>query len=112
MRKIVSISIPAHTAKPLAGFWGAALRSRMGHTGPSDVPEMDPPDQVGPSLRFVEGATKVRIDIESDDVAGDTEMLLGFGAVKLEDLDDAGRRGVVLADPHGNELALIARPAT
>ncbi len=55
----------------------------------------------------------VHLDIESVDLAGDAARLGALGGELLTEVNERGRRWLVLRDPAGNELCLVSpRAAT
>ena len=55
---------------------------------------------------------RLHLDLATSDLAAATEQLLALGATRAPDVHEGGDRWVVLRDPEGNELRLIARQST
>lgn len=54
------------------------------------------------------GKSPVHLDIESADLAGDATRLGALGGELLNEVNERGRRWLVLRDPSGNELCLVS----
>ncbi|WP_116114737.1 VOC family protein [Austwickia chelonae] len=107
MVSIASIAIDCYDAQNLAEFWSAVLHADVLH----DADEYVVLDY-SPRLSFqnvpepTPGKNRVHIDIESEDLASDTERIIALGATMIEQVRMNGGRWNVLADPEGNHFCL------
>jgi catechol 2,3-dioxygenase-like lactoylglutathione lyase family enzyme len=99
MRTIV-LDFPSDVHDQALDFWRVALAAdlRRGHTHP-EYHVLDHAAALGPVLvqKLGEGASRIHLDIESDDTEAEVARLLAAGAVEVRRLDD----WVVLRDPGG-----------
>lgn len=51
--------------------------------------------------------SRLHLDLHVDDVDGEAERLVGFGATKVRRLEEFGIHWVVMHDPEGNEFCLV-----
>ena len=126
-RMLLTVVIDCLDPDALVAFWAAALGYR-----PIDVPGLDAyrvllppegPDGVRPAgapvvaLQRVpeprEAKNRVHLDVHPDDLWGQVRALEVLGGRRLGDpvtdlVDVLGTWWIVMADPEGNELCLVA----
>jgi hypothetical protein len=54
---------------------------------------------------------RAHVDLITPDLAGEVDRIVGLGASRLADLEEAGVKWTTLTDPAGNEFDLVAQPA-
>jgi predicted enzyme related to lactoylglutathione lyase len=109
----VSITFDCTDALVVARFWSAVLDRPL-------------PDEASPAYAVLPGApawsfmavpekksgkNRVHVDLDVADVEQAVERLVGLGATRLGDFDEAGYRWATLADPEGNEFDVVV-PST
>lgn len=106
------ICIDAHDATALGGWWAAALGWRQQVDEDGDVVLHAPPG-AGPNWLFLgvpdDKVVKNRIhfDFTPDDQQAEVDRLIALGARRV-DIGQGEQTWVVLADPEGNELCVLA----
>lgn len=123
---IVGVTLDCTDIVVTSKFWREALRYRQQDEGPAaDQPfhALFAPEGVGGlhhlTLQRVpepkSAKNRVHLDLFVDDLATEVARLVTLGALVLEEQPEAddGFASVVMADPEGNELCVVARqPAT
>lgn len=90
-----------------AAFWSAALGRNVdpGHAGHAGRYRMleTPPDEIIVELQRVEHASRVHLDIETDDIPAEVARLEKLGAQVVEHLP----RWVVMQAPSGQRFCVV-----
>ncbi len=100
-------------ADPLgqARFWSEALGLPIKDDANEYFAALDG-GPTGPTWLFLqvpEGKTaknRMHIDLESDDMAGEVQRLVGLGARRVAEKNEYGMTWTVLDDPEGNEFCV------
>ena len=110
-----AIAVDCADPPALAAWWQSVLGGRVEVDDDGDarlladgVPPLD-------FLRVPEPKTvkdRLHLDLATSDLAAATEQVLALGATLAPDVHEGGERWVVLRDPEGNELCLIAPQPT
>jgi hypothetical protein len=53
---------------------------------------------------------RAHVDLITADLSGEADRIVGLGASRLADLEEAGVKWTTLTDPAGNEFDLVAQP--
>lgn len=113
--KVHAITVDSSDAARVARFWSAALErpvdpdagEAFASIGMSD-PGADPPgwlfNQV-PEAKQVKN--RVHVDLAAADLEAEVQRLVGLGAKRVADLEEAGTRWTTLTDPEGNEFDVV-----
>ncbi len=100
----------------LVPFWAAALDYREAEAPPGYAALVPAERGAGPVLLLQQvpeprrGKNRMHLDLHPDDPSAHLARLESLGGTRLGDwldLDSAGVRWLVLADPEGNELCLV-----
>jgi predicted enzyme related to lactoylglutathione lyase len=113
--KVFGVSLDAHDALVVAGFWAAALGRTVAEGADSGNAAVNADPAVPGSRigfhRVPEGKTvknRMHFDLITTDFDAEVDRLAGLGATKLNEIKDGPRHWVTLADPEGNEFDVIA----
>ena len=89
-------------------FWSRALGYPPGEPGPPDDPRYRPlrapPDEVQVELQRVDHASRVHIDIETDDIDAEVARLKELGATEVARV----RGWCVMQAPSGHRFCVVA----
>ena len=111
---VIDCSDPA----ALLPFWTSALGYREA-AAPSGYAALVPPERDGRPVVLLQAVpepksvkNRVHLDVHPDDPHAHVELLESLGASRLgdwveEEVDTAGVRWLVMADPDGNELCVV-----
>ncbi|NIS90705.1 MAG: VOC family protein [Woeseiaceae bacterium] len=106
--RFAGIIIDCHTddLQAAADFWSAALGYETGGSDGGKYIELEPPDR-DPYIEVqkVDHASRVHIDIESDDVEAEVRRLESLGAKRMESV----RTWVVMEAPDGQRFCVVRR---
>lgn len=111
--RLVALVVDAVDPPGLAGFWAEALGWAVDGTGTGLVPDAVTTFAIEfrPTTVPKAGRNRIHLDLTTtslDDQQSSVERLLGLGATHLDVGQGPEDTHVVLADPEGNELCLIA----
>ena len=99
----IGFEVRTGDGQPYVTLSGSTLRRPLNHLTLQRVPE--------PKT----AKNRLHLDLFAGDVAAEAERLVGLGATELsrvpEDATGSDLLMVILADPEGHELCVIARPA-
>jgi hypothetical protein len=105
MRTVV-LDYPSDVHDTACDFWAVALaaHARVGHEYP-EYHVLEHPAALGPVMvqRLVEGPSRIHLDLETDDPAGEIARLVDAGATVVERRED----WTVLRDPGGLLFCVI-----
>lgn len=114
-----AITLDCANAAELAAFWSEVLGrpvdpdateefAAIGLAGGSDGRPVWMFHQV-PETKTAKN--RAHVDLVTADLAAEVDRVVGLGASRVADLEEAGARWTTLTDPAGNEFDLIAQPA-
>jgi hypothetical protein len=106
---LASITFDCSDAAALARFWGAALGREVPADASADYALL-PGEPAWSFMRVPESKAaknRVHVDLATENLAATVKKLVGLGATKLGDFDEAGYRWTTLADPEGNEFDVV-----
>lgn len=101
-----SLDLPAGLLPVGGEFWAAALGWTLGEPWPSypEFRSVEPPDGDGfLTVQTVSGPPAVHVDLETDDLPGDTDRLTGLGAAQVRTTE----HWVTLTSPGGFSFCLV-----
>ncbi len=113
---LVALCFDANDPSRLAGFWAVALGWETSDET-ADVVELVPTDDTRFRIRFLPvpeekaGKNRIHLDLTTtslDDQTGTVRRLIELGARHIDIGQSPDETHVVLADPEGNELCVIA----
>ncbi|WP_101525773.1 VOC family protein [Nocardioides houyundeii] len=114
--ELVALCFDAHDPAALAGFWSGVLGWEVAQEAATGA-SLEPNDDTGFRLRFLpsteekSGQNHIHFDLTSgslEDQQATVDRALGLGAQHLDIGQGPDADHVVLADPEGNELCVIA----
>ena len=113
--KIQCVTIDAHDPRRMAQWWADALGFRVRESDDDDEVAILPPKRgEDPALLFIRVSddktvkNRLHLDLTPDDRDTEVARLEAMGATRV-DIGQTGEESwVVLADPEGNELCVLA----
>ncbi|HEX4822615.1 MAG TPA: VOC family protein [Acidimicrobiales bacterium] len=113
--KIQCVTVDAHDPAALAGWWAEALGFKVKELEDEDEVAIIPPQRgKDPAILFIHvpddkvAKNRIHFDLTPDDRDAEVARLLGMGATRVDIGQSGDESWVVLADPEGNELCVLA----
>jgi hypothetical protein len=110
--RLEGLTLDCRDKHGLAAFWCALLGTSVrGEAG--QYLGLHPVEPGHPRLVFqqvdepVRARSRLHLDLETDDLEGDTTRAVALGAELVEVVEDLGTRWHVLRDPEGNLFCLV-----
>jgi hypothetical protein len=100
----------------LGEFWSAVLEHPVDPDGSEDFTAIGLADgnKLRPAWMFIKvpeaktAKNRFHPDLTATDHQAEVERLIGLGAKRVGDFDEAGAQWTTLADPEGNEFDIVA----
>jgi predicted enzyme related to lactoylglutathione lyase len=107
-----AVTIDCRDKHALASFWcallGTTVRGEFGqYLGLHPTAPGHPRLVFQQVTELTEGRSRAHLDLETEDLEGDTARALELGATVHQDTEDFGVRWRTLADPEGNLFCLV-----
>lgn len=105
------ITFDCADAERLAGFWSSVLDEDVDAGASPDFATIT--SRTSASWMFVKVPepksvkNRVHVDLATEDLEAELERVVGLGATRVADYDEAGTRWTTLSDPEGNEFDVV-----